>query len=813
MGSNLKTVSVDFTPGTPQRIDSFLLPLKALAKDGFKVYSLNMANEVEFPVNEGWDSIGEHLKSNLLQTYAQWPEKNTVVLDIPVGRGKSSSCYDLIQRYSKDERNVVLVLSPFRKLVKKDYDEINGKRKISAFNYESLRDIPADELSDFIGEAVTNRVHIMTVNCLLGNPGEDAFDQSSDKREYLKALYNRCQRMKKRVILFFDEIHEAIYNFEPQFVPNLYKWKPLVDKCFVSSATFTAASYPVIKFIALLTDRHITVASLDRTKLDPKKMSRLHLHIVAEEYSGKNLRPLQYLKGILRSSKGKQVNILTGTKSLADALMAKKDSRGNDNPFYEHLEPFSFNLVTPDTKRDYDPIGNNIGTTFKTGVNIENNPDKKGNVYIIIMPVVKQSSPETIFSDGIPSIIQSIGRLRSGGKIHLFMYEPTHLIEPNPDAIQRYAGEEERKGYLYLSAYKPLKERLPEWFTANKSIAYYDDQYRSIETLKKEYDRYLKGSVNEVIELMEQGGIGYQYPTFEEYLMNKGQRLLVRNDPRYGSDLSSFVLWAALNNQFCNALLHDITYTAKPKREILLNKETAIDTFSGLLSQDVKTSISRLSLSHAIPVLIEDLTHDSEGAELTYLYNERQYSMAKLKALPFVIQQLVSLYVNLRSNGAVKELSKADYILACSLQAGTLPADMRITNRVKSYAMLNKQRMQFVRMIERMMVENDKGEKLIHRKAYESLLDFRIDAIIKTVQSLKETDSLIANSIYPFLPRLSNISDTSRKKEAIYKEFEKCFTNVTSKNKTYNAEKDMYYLIDGQVERTLPEEVMKLNLL
>jgi hypothetical protein len=45
------------------------------------------------------------------------------------------------------------------------------------------------------------RVHVMTVNCLLRNPGEEAVTQSSIKELYLDQLHKYFTDHKKRVSL------------------------------------------------------------------------------------------------------------------------------------------------------------------------------------------------------------------------------------------------------------------------------------------------------------------------------------------------------------------------------------------------------------------------------------------------------------------------------------------------------------------------------------------------------------------------------------------------------------------------------------
>jgi hypothetical protein len=55
--------------------------------------------------------------------------------------------------------------------------------------------------NSMIPALIKYRVHVMTVNCLLRNPGEEAVTQSSIKELYLDQLHKYFTDHKKRVSL------------------------------------------------------------------------------------------------------------------------------------------------------------------------------------------------------------------------------------------------------------------------------------------------------------------------------------------------------------------------------------------------------------------------------------------------------------------------------------------------------------------------------------------------------------------------------------------------------------------------------------
>lgn len=116
----------------------------------------------------------------------------------------------------------------------------------------------------------------MTINCFLGNPGNDTFEQELYKRNFLNNLLEASRG--KKVVVFFDEVHESIHNFNSKLIVNLLKWKGRVDKIYISSATFTPASIPVVQAVSLLTDKNIQIYESDRVK--DVKIADIYLHII-----------------------------------------------------------------------------------------------------------------------------------------------------------------------------------------------------------------------------------------------------------------------------------------------------------------------------------------------------------------------------------------------------------------------------------------------------------------------------------------------------------------------------------------------------
>ncbi len=199
-------------------------------------------------------------------------DKNTTVINAGVGNGKTYSVIELVKKYYDLDEYLIFIASPFVSLVEQYYNDIidKGIAEENVFRYEILG-------NEDPGDYTRQKIHIVTANCLLGNPGEEAFINSEIKREYLNSLSNYCRETNKKVVFIYDEIHDTIHNFKEKYIFNLWKWKNLIHKNFIISATYNEASKIVIEYLAELTDNKIQIIEAQRIRL-PEKQSELFLH-------------------------------------------------------------------------------------------------------------------------------------------------------------------------------------------------------------------------------------------------------------------------------------------------------------------------------------------------------------------------------------------------------------------------------------------------------------------------------------------------------------------------------------------------------
>ncbi len=775
-----------------QEIDYFKIPTDVLQANGFTVDM----NQIPLRSNEFLD-VNNHMGN------IDHSKTETVVFNIQVGKGKTRACYDLIAKYAK-EGYIVLVLSPFKKLVEKDWANLT-KRGLEAFNYEHLgQTMEAAKQPGYhfnFMPHVDHSIHVMTINCLLQNPGGEAYDQLKIKQEFLRGVLNSCydeDRVEKKVVMFFDEIHESIHNFTDEFVPNLMRWKGVVHKAYVSSATFTPAAIPAVQHIGALTGGNITVYETPRLKID--QPVSLHLHLFERAYSGQNLMPLDYVvRKIIDDNKDKQINILTGHKSMANGLLDAANSPDNTD-LINAVKLLNPNLITSDNDNEFIQNRNNLGTAFKTGVDIE----QSDSVFICILPCLGGNDPKYgIFSDGLPSIIQSMARIRRIGHVHVLMLKPSTII-----------NRENSLPYL------------PEDITDNTDTEEYIRQNSFYTELQTTYNR-LKNRVSEQIaalnDIQTQGNLqlGSSYPSFSNYLVEDSQKKLLANHYSYGKELNAYVLWGAIYGQFCNATLTEITYTSIRRRSVQLTKDTAKTTFGTMLTDETVTQAAKLDLPAAVELLLRSLDTVSSGADgepgvsekVQFIANHRQLNAGAIKNTPQYVQSLIDAYVTMATKGKVTGLTKEDYILSCAGLAGSVDIEDIENDRVLQFHKLDQLRKGFITFMTKQAVQNSKSENLIHRDAHTQLQDSFIAECETVIAALNGADRLLKDRVFPFMPSVADIPDMAAKKAIIYKEFEKCFTNVTMKKRMHNKLKDEYYLIEGSVERTISPDLLEVRLL
>ncbi len=511
------------------------IEFKEINHDDFEGYEFEDVGKTIIEPNE------QGYISDVLKEKVNLETNNTTVINAGVGQGKTKAVIDFIKWYYETTKNnedkfKVIVVTPFKTLNKEYRDKIHkavGEDNL-CFDYQELN-AKVDEELDY-PEFYSKPVQLISVMSILGDPGTVAFKQSNIKRKYYEYLIEKCTLNKEKVILIFDELHESLESFTPDLMPNLLKWKGVVYKAIIASATFTESSKVPIKFIAELTERKLKIIESERVQ-STHNLSELHLCF----YNQHTLNPEhQFLKDLvqLQLETASTVNILCYSKNIANELY-----NGSIGTMLRE-QYGSVTLCTGEEENTFDHESCNIGTRFKTGVSIE----KENSAYFVVLPLrfayTGQNTEHLgIFTDRINSLVQGLARPRKKSKIFVITPSPTKLITrvtDKRDYIDRLS-----LGYLgfqdedYQSRYYSLRQQ--EMFLKR----HYGEVRNTIET-----------QINEMEGLSDD--IKTIYSSFDWFRLKDGDRYLHTQFDAYGKNLTNYLYWAAWNNQFVNCRLTSV---------------------------------------------------------------------------------------------------------------------------------------------------------------------------------------------------------------------------------------------------------------
>lgn len=192
----------------------------------------------------------------------------------------------------------------------------------------------------------------------------------------------------------------------------------------------------------------------------------------------------------------------------------------------------------------YKPSKCNVGTNFKSGVSIE----KENHAFVIILPPLGAKKPFQnmygIFSDGINSVIQAIARQRKKGEIHMILPPPAKF-DFNSLPFKEDGDKKEAFKSFYELCYHH-GTNLVEYHSLNEQDSLIKDYYDNVilENIEEE--------IKVVEELDRRGLASLKFPNYKDYKLANGEKYLVKTYPFFGGDLSAYVLYCAITNQFLN---------------------------------------------------------------------------------------------------------------------------------------------------------------------------------------------------------------------------------------------------------------------
>lgn len=715
-----------------------------------------------------------------IQPLVQLGYKNTIVINAAVGQGKSYAIIQTIKRfYEADEDYLIVVASPFVSLVAqycKDIHSDGGIPEEQIYNYGDL----GRTNEPYIGKAV----QVVTVNTLLGNPGDDGFRNSYVKREYINNLISDCKNTNKKVVFIYDEIHDSYYNFKEEYIFNLWKWRDVIHKNFILSASYNEASKVVIEYIAELTDKKIKIIESIRVVF-PEKQSDLYLHFNSSlQYKYDNDHIVSVVSDIV--NKGKEIDILCYSKTLANGFIKKKDSEVRRILLekYGEINNCTSELVLNQRTENIAPQNRfdntkcNIGTNFKTGVSIK----KENHALVVIMPPrgtrLWFKNKSGIFSGGINSVIQALARQRTQGEIH--------IVLPNPDKFDFTSLNTTVMSDLQKESFKECYESVQSFKTPDTLVKYLPLNTQD-HLLHAFYEDELKGNVvSEIdhIEGQDRSSLArLNYPTYKLFKLNKGEDYLANSYPYLGDDIAAYTTYSALTNQFVNCRLKGVTN--RPVVFILRGKEqeSLHKFFDEYLGEHYYYGLMEWS-NHRMIYL--DFKYQLFSNFTIGYYDEGEKTFTKVKRGAFkILEHHILRFIHYK---VVKKITEEDsldlrdgeqytrsaYFLQCIAHAKEVNLDEVNYNdvdkkRIKAYQLLNYFREKLITQIGYYDLRGRKYHYLPSIPLEGFLNVEELSKLYEMIDLLRESDELIANNIFEFADRITKNRTVKSKIKSFYR--------------------------------------------
>lgn len=709
-----------------------------------KICSKGKVTEKELIADPTTNYITDELLKELKDDIDNNPdEKLSTIINIGVGQGKTRAIYDLVEYLDGKGDYIVMMVSPLKKLTYKDLHELKEERKLNVIHYE---DPEKKETDIHLLMAGGSNIFITTINTLMNNPGDKNLLISVAKKNFSLEIIKKAQTEKKKVVMIFDEFHAMTEHFKSYYHLYLERWKDVVSKCYVLSATFSEASIYATEFITNITNQNTLLLYAKREKKTTQ--ANLHFHITETNYSGnKKMKPLlnpvvTLLKEALTNDQN--VHIITPYKDLASLLKNNKEI--NDALGSLLLtKGKKFNLLTSTTKDVFDEKQINIGTTFYTGIDIA----EPNTMLIIIAPSAnsKKENPDLgIYSNGLVAIHQAFGRLRNSGDIHFIAPPLTTFIKSKNAELLKTEGiispiSIETKSYLLKD-----QEQLIEEF--------YNHRMKELKLTASSS----KGGMSDPNSLIS------PFPSLPQFTFRNGNRILALQYESFGKKMAPYVFYAGLHQQFTNCTLKSVTVYSYTMLKIKVTSsnikseiEKHIKTHGNIDKIRAYKSIHE-SYSELIKQLttVNDHTEKELGATLKKVsfYFEDKLVVDFNKSKKIVKLTLLSIVFNIRYGITLSaEDIENEFILYSIKNAKELSVKVS-----PHYKKLDSLRDEFINEVNISLTKNKRAKPQIlsHDLCYRILLSLRFimqdDSFMKnklfSISSIKESEYASAISEY-----------------------------------------------------------------
>jgi len=406
-------------------------------------------------------------------------------------------------------------------------------------------------------------------------------------------------------------------------------------------------------------------------------------------------------------------------------------------------------LCTADTELKFNDTQNNIGTTFKTGVNLAN----PNSVLIIVFPSIFSDSTYNnygIFSDGVQSIIQTVGRMRNGGDVHLIISNPKSLIDYSyPDIIKGFTNT-----YEYLNQNTSYSE----------VVKAYNERFSKLESSVLDMEKNIRKI--SLLDATMKSNFGFWYPNIHEFMIEYSQLILLSHkNPSFGREISPYVLWACLNNQFANATLKHI-YHLGSNQTMNISSKNAKEVFNEIYASK-KNEIFQYSFRDLINNLGELLHTTGEGNSsipIKYSMNDKYLTSAVLiNRFPSIVLSAVAELFQCKFELKFPT-NQDDYIKLClrnvNIKGKTNPPALNSLH--EQYSLLQQYSIEFSRWVSSFLIK-DKSYYYFKADLFENLETDFVSRVKDCLLSIQSQDFIFSSKAISFLQGFDKLKDSDLK--------------------------------------------------
>lgn len=501
-----------------------------------------------------------------------------------------------------------------------------GITESQIFNYDKLGKGSAEGGLDYLD--LNRKFHLVTINTLLGNPGENSPLQSEAKYQYIKNYSQLLETNDKSVVFIYDEIHDGIKNFSHIGEAHLWYFSRSLKKNIVLSATYNVQSIEVIKMLIQLTSNRLQILESERRVCRPQ--SQLYLHF-DNRYSSKDLSSIPRIVIDLINN-GKELDILSYSRKLCEKILESNNPLGNAlRTRFGEVRKCTSNLASNQVTTDEDINVNryngdfcNVGTNFKSGISIE----KDNHAFIIILPPDAggpYAATNGIFTDGVNAVIQALARQRHSGQIHLFLRSPLWM---NGDS---FVGMNEEQAMILNSEIERVG-RDPSTIRVRNNITIPRVRYIPFSEHKHLVKEKWTAQIMRLLTPYSNNS-NLTLPNLENYILTEAEKILTLKQ-FLGKNIASFVTYCAFTNQFYNARLagYSIPYSISDDGINDDELEELFDDKLNLLA--VEGSWGHLNIKEKYTIM-RNLVMQSLSNNIT----QYQQSVIKFKIINFLVMK------------------------------------------------------------------------------------------------------------------------------------------------------------------------------